>query len=100
VHPQLDGDEARAAVKPASYPVSYVYVHYTTIEDGGQAHIVRFVTAHDGAAQACEEAIRAVGFDPLPQGIRVREIEVFAGVEPRRFFHEPVVRRTFQLKEA
>lgn len=87
-------------MKPATHPVSYVYVHFTLASDGGHDHVIRYVVPHDGAQQASEEAIRAIGFDPLPQGTRIREIEVFAGVEPRRFFHEPVVRRTFTLRES
>lgn len=85
---------------PSDYPVAYVYIHYTTVSDGGSEHIARYIAPHDGAQQASEEAVRAMGFDPLPQGIRIREIEVFVGGTPRRFFHEPVVRRTFGLKEA
>lgn len=85
-------------MKPAEYPISYVYVHWT--DQQGLGYVTRYVATHDGAQQASEEAIRALGFDPMPQGKRVREIEVFAGVQPRRFFHEPVVRRTFSLKEA
>jgi hypothetical protein len=96
VHPRIDDPETRRVI-PSDYPVAYVYVHWTSAD--GQGYVNSYVASHDGAKQAAEEAIRAMSFDPLPTGIHVREIEVFTGGTPRRFFHEPVVRRTFGLKE-
>lgn len=86
-------------MKLADFPIAYVYVHFTRTDDDGHEHVTRYVCAHDGALQAAEEAIRYTLGDPLPLGVRVREVEVFAGVQPRSFQYEPEVRRTFSLRE-
>lgn len=82
----------------SDYPIAHVYVTHTDRE--GRQYITKYTAPHDGALQAANEAVRAMGLDPLPSGTRIREIEVFTNENPRRFHHEPEVVRTFGLKEA
>jgi hypothetical protein len=85
-----------------TYPVAYVFVCFS--DQQGAESTIRYVVPHDGARQASEEAINAIFRHDdipgsLPPGYRIREVLVFENVEPRRFFHEKIIRPGFVLRE-
>lgn len=86
--------------KVSQHPISYVFIVFT--DENGSEFIRRYVAPHDGARQAADEAMRAmfgVDREHLLPTYRVREIQVFTNVEPRRLEYERVTRPDFILRE-
>lgn len=86
--------------KPVSYPIAYVYVHWT--DESGVEYVTPYVSPHDGARQAADEAIRSIwGIDRerMPPTHRIRRVDVFENVQPRTFQIEKIVRPDFVLRE-